>query len=104
MARLNRIVQNKSKRETNEAKNAELQEIRKENQKLKREIARLRREVHKTEGYTAPEKETSETQPARKVEKEPTCPECGSTQLTQMQFAVKVFLICKKCKYRKAVE
>ncbi len=96
-----RRVQNKPKRETNEIKQSELQEIRRENQKLRREIAKLRREVHKNTPNSPPEKEDEE-ETSKKFEKEQLCPECGSNQLSQIQFSVKVFTVCGKCKYRKA--
>lgn len=100
-----RGARHKNVRETNEIKQAELQELRKENQKLKRENARLRKDLHKIEvNLSDKEDEVEEVESIGKKENVPMsneCPECRVAGLTVVQLGAKVLLVCKQCKYRK---
>ncbi len=104
MSLRSRKTQHLPKKETKDLRLSELNDLRRENQKLKREVAKLRREVEKTIHLdkTPPDDGWSPGHDTEFTKKsEPVCPECGSSQLEQVQLN-KVFTICKKCKWRKS--
>lgn len=98
-----RSARHKNPRESNEVKQSELQELRKENQKLKREVSRFRKEFSKY-STSFNEKEEAEESLGKKENKVELsqCPECKQNGLKTINLGVKILLVCTHCKWRKA--
>ena len=103
-----RVIQNRSKKETNDVRLHELQELRKENQKLIRENRRLRKSLEKylnqIDNFDDEEVESlAVAQPTStpKQDKE-VCPDCQG-DFDVVDLGIKVLLFCKNCKYRKPI-
>lgn len=98
-----RTAQNKEKRETNEVKAKELNELRRENHKLKRENARLRSDLDKYLSWQpediSPEENLAKEEPVKLV-KTLECPTCKNKDLSKLVVGSKTLHVCKKCSWR----
>ena len=96
-----RTVQNRVRRESNENKSKELQDLRRENQKLRRENSRLRRDLSKYYSFEPSADFEESVIIQQPINKEDICPACES-RLTKLDLGVKLLTVCKTCKWRHA--
>lgn len=97
-----RVAQGKSKNQKkDEIRAKEFEQVRADNRKLKKENSRLRREIEKYYSFYVNNEVEEKTQESVSI-KSQECPVCKSNNLSTVNLGIKILLVCKDCKWRKA--
>lgn len=103
-----RKVQNKPKRESKDVKASEYHELRGQVNKLRKQNAKLKRELERRANYIVDDEDVPSLAETEVVEPKTNssdgCPQCGSTNLTNIDLGAIILMVCKDCKYRKKKE
>jgi hypothetical protein len=91
-------------RRQREEESRELHKLESENTKLKKSVARLRKKLERYESAASDDEDDTESVKQVGIPSKDKCPECSSKEVVELDFAGRVFKLCKICKWRKLIK